>query len=242
MRREYARLEQELQEEEYRTLLQELKGNAEFLRRYDTWADVVAFMRDGEANDQLTDEVLRPVFKAHTESGDRRWRTILLVIFWPGLESISWKKRGWDPDIEERWQNIVWAFLQVVCLIDVNRRPGRLVQKVINDTVHRLHDEYRQTWKIKSHEIMSESDEYESHIKDFDGSSQEGRKFAWIRKLRAYMQEGLINEADFLLLIGTRLYGKPLVDYARERGLNYQAISKRRRRTEAAIRNYEKIL
>ncbi len=242
MHREYARLEQELLGKDYGLLLQELKNKTSFFHRFDTWADVVGFMRDKTLNANLTDEVLRPIFKAHAITRDYRWRTILLVIFWPGLESISWKKRGWDPDIEERWQNIVWAFLQVVCLIDVNRRPGRLVQKVINDTVHRLHDEYRQTWKIKSHEIMSESDEYESHIKDFDGSSQEGRKFAWIRKLRAYMQEGLINEADFLLLIGTRLYGKPLVDYARERGLNYQAISKRRRRTEAAIRNYEKIL
>lgn len=240
MRREYARLNLEIQGEEYRTLLQKLKEKAEFLRRFDTWADVVAFMRDSEANDQLTDEVVRPVFKMHEESGDRRWRTILLVIFWPGLESIHWRKRGWDPDIEERWQNLVWTFLQVVCRIDVRRRPDRLVQKVINDTIHYLHDEYREIWRIKNHEILHENSEKETSNRKSECSPQENMRLDWVRKLQAYVQEGRINEADFILIVGTRIYGKPLTDYARECGLNYQAISKRRRRAEATIRNYEK--
>ncbi|MBI5886150.1 MAG: hypothetical protein HZB85_06165 [Deltaproteobacteria bacterium] len=245
MRREYARLEQELQGEEYRTLLQELKGKAEFLRRYDTWADVVAFMRDGEANDRLTDEVLRPVFKAHTESGDRRWRTILLVIFWPGLESVHWRKRGWDSDIEERWQNLVWTFLQVVCRIDVSRRSDRLAQKVINDTIHYLHDEYSQIWKAKCLEI-----EFEDNGFKFMTSGNEGIDFtridlgyaqrSEIRKLKKHMEEGRINEADFFMLVGTRVYGKPLPGYSREMGLNYEAVKKRRLRVEAVIREHEK--
>jgi hypothetical protein len=243
MRREYARLDQEIQGEDYGLLLQQLKEKAPFFCRFDTWADIVDFMRDETLNAGLTDEVLRPIFEAHAESGDHRWRTILLVIFWPGLESISWKKRGWDPDIEERWQNIVWTFLQVVCRIDISRHPDHLVQKTINNTIHRLHDEYRQIWKIKSHEIMPEGDEFDSLISGVEcaeHSCQELNEEAGIKKLKTYMQEGLISEADFLLLVGTRVYGKPLVNYARECGLAYQVVKKRRQRAEASIRVYEK--
>lgn len=243
MRREYARLEQELQGKEYELVFQELKGKASFFHRFETWADVVGFMRDKTVNANLTDEVLRPIFKAHAESRDYRWRTILLVIFCPGLRSIHWEKRAWDPALEDRWQNIVWTFLEVVCRIDIDRRPGRLVQKVINDTVHHLHDEYRRIWKIRNREIMTESEEFDSLVRCFEHAKRPYQKLeeeAGIRKLQTYLQEGRISEADFLLLVGTRIYGKSLADYARERGLDYQTVKKRRQRAEAAIRDHEK--
>lgn len=244
MRREYARLEQEIQGEDYGSLLQELKEKASFFQRFDTWADVVGFMRDDTLNANLTDEVLRPIFKAHAEGGDYRWRTILLVIFWPGLRSINWEKRGWDPDLKERWQNIVWTFLQVVCRVDVSRRPDRLVQKVINDTIHHLHDEYRRIWKVKSREIPPEDG-----VLDFMVGDSEGLDYARIalcyaqraeiRRLKNHMEGGRISEADYLLLVGTRVYGKSLPDYSREMGLDYEAAKKRRLRAEAAIHKHE---
>lgn len=245
MRKEYARLEQELLGEDYGLLLQGLKETASFFHRFETWADVVGFMRDKNSNANFTDEVLRPIFKAHAESGDYRWRTILLVIFWPGLRSINWRKRDWDPVFEERWQNIVWTFLEVVCRIDIGRRPGRLVQKVINDTVHHLHDEYSSIWKIKNREIMPESEEFDYLVGRFEHakrSCQKPNEEAGIRKLQTYLQEGRLSEADFLLLVGTRIYGKSLADYALERGLDYQTVKKRRQRAEASIRDHEKKL
>lgn len=244
---EYARLEQELQGEDYRSLLQELKEKAPFLKRFDTWANVVAFMRDDVLNAQLTDEVLKPIFEAHRKSGNKSWRTILLVIFWPGLEGIYRRKRRWDPDHQERWQNIVWTFLKVVCRIDVSRRPDRLVQKVINDTIHHLYDEYRRIWKIKRQEITPDSgEEFESL-----GRSIDGVEYAYVElheaqeleigKLRGHMEKGRISEADFLLLVGTRVYGRSIADYARETGLNYQVAKKRRLRAEAVIHSHKKI-
>lgn len=241
MRKEYARLEQELLGDDYGLLLESVKVTAPFMRRFRNWEEVIAFMRTGTSEDPEKDEVLRPIFGMHQNDRNPRWRTILLVIFWPGLKSIQWNKGSWDSDIAELWQNIVWTFLEVVCRIDIGRRRGRLVQKVINDTIHHLHDEYSNIWKIKNHEIMPEGDEYEALVRN-SGFSQEIRRLGWIRKLRTYMKEGRINEADFFIIVGTRVYGEPLVDYAREHGLDYQAVSKRRRRAEAAIRDYEKKL
>jgi hypothetical protein len=60
-----------------------------------------------------------------------------------------------------------------------------------------------------------------------------------IERLRQHMNAGRITEADFLLLVGTRVYGKSVADYAREAGMTYQVAKKRRQRAEAAIRQFE---
>ncbi len=58
-------------------------------------------------------------------------------------------------------------------------------------------------------------------------------------RLREHLNAGRITEADFLLLIGTRVYGKSVADCARETGLDYQVAKKRRQRAEAAIGRFE---
>jgi hypothetical protein len=243
--RDRERLEQELQTDEYQKLLRRLKKKEPFLRQFRTWADVIAFMRNGTSTDPRKDEVLFPIFGAHTEDQDPRWRAVLLAIFWPGLESIHFQKRGWDADPDERWQNISWTFLQVLCRVDVKRRPDRLVQKVFNDTVHHLHDEYRRTWKRANREFTAEPEEIDAlagGVEGIDFAAIELREAQEIeiQRLREHLDAGRITEADFLLLIGTRVYGKSVADYARETGLDYQVAKKRRQRAEAVIRRVEK--
>jgi len=60
-----------------------------------------------------------------------------------------------------------------------------------------------------------------------------------IKRLKEHMQAGRITEADFFLLVGTRVYGRSIAHYARAVGLNYQVAKKRRQRAEAAIRRFE---
>ena len=160
--RDYARLEQELQRGEYRRILQQLHEDQGIFGRFDSWADVVAFMRSGSSQDPRKDEVLRPIFRSHQRDSAPGWRTVLLVIFWPGLVSIHRRRHHWDEDAEELWQNLVWIFLQVLCRIDVTRRPNRLVQKVINDTIHDLHIEYRRNWLRSSQECPTEPERLEA--------------------------------------------------------------------------------
>src|SRR4030067_3105602 len=128
------RLEQEIRGRAYQPILQHLQQQHPFFRRFHTWDKVIAFMRDGTSQDPRKDMILRPIFQSHAEDADPRLRTILLVIFWPGLESIHWKKRSWDRDPDERWQAIVWTFLQVVCRVDVKQPPDRLVAKGLKRT------------------------------------------------------------------------------------------------------------
>lgn len=243
-RNDRERLEQEREGSAYQTLLRKLQRKHLFLRRFRTWADVIAFMRNGTSTDPRKDEVLRPIFEAHAEDEDPRWRAVLLAIFWPGLESIHFQKRGWDADPDERWQNVTWTFLQVLCRVDVKRRPDRLVQKVFNDTVHHLHDEYRRGWNRTSREFTAEPEEIDAlagGVEGIDFAAIELREAQEIeiQRLREHLDAGRITEADFLLLIGTRVYGKSVADYAREAGLDYQVAKKRRQRAEAVIRRFE---
>ena len=145
---------------------------------------------------------------------------------------------------EELWHNIAWTFLEVLCRIDVKRRPHRLVQKVINDTAHHLHDEYRRIWDRANGEFTADPEEIEALAGGVemeprvDIELREAQELE-IRRLREHLEAGRITEADYLLLVGTRVYGTPVVDYAREMGLAYQVVKKRRQRVEAAIRGFE---
>jgi len=242
---EYKQLLHELQQDDYQELLTGLQQTWRFLGRFGTWGDVVAFMRAGTSDDPQKDKVLRPILHAHEQDGGHRWRTILLVIFWPGLRSLFWQKAHWDPNHHERWGRVIWTFLEVVCRLDLRQRSRRLVQKLINDTVYHLHRSYRKDWDEAEFAPPMDPDLLEAlagGVEDPGFALFEARdaQEARIGRLRGHMDSGLISEGDFLLLTGTRVYGQPLADYVREHGLSYEAAKKRRQRAEAAIRRHER--
>ena len=237
-------LKRELQSCEYQGLLRRLQRTEHFLRQFRTWADVIAFMRAGTSTDPRKDEVLRPVFRTHKDDGDPRWRTILLAVFWPGLEGISGKKRHWDEDPDELWQNIVLTFLLVVSRLDVSRRPARLVQKVVNDTIHNLYEGYRRRWKRTNREVTVNPQHMEEATLGVNGIDLEAidLRAAYqqqVSKLREHLSAGRISEPEFFMLLGTRLHGFSLAEYARAVGLNYEVAKKRRQRLEARLRRLE---
>ena len=201
-------------------------------------------MRNGTSKDPRKDEVLRPMFEVHAEDKDPRWRAVLMVIFWPGLKSIHVQKQSWDPDPDERWLNVVCTFLKVLSRIDVRRRPHRLVQKVYNDTVHHLYDVYQRIWKRTSREFRADPEEIDAFVGGVEGlgfadiERREARE-AVIAYLREHWDAGRISKPNFLLLLGTQVYGKSIAEYARWAGLDYEVAKKRRRRAEAAIRRFE---
>ena len=244
--RDRERLERQLETEPYRELLTELQQREPFLRRFATWVDVLTFMREGTSRDPSKDEVLRPILAAHGENHDPRWRAILLALFWPGLGSIHSKKRSWDlDDPEELWQRIYWAFHASVCRIDVARRRDRLVQWIYNATIHRLHDDYRRDWIHAKRECSSGPNEIKALAGSVEGIDFEGMELREayrreIDRLREHLEAGRITEADFLLLVGTRLYGQSISEYARGAGLKSETAKKRRQRAEAVIRRHEK--
>ena len=78
------RLARTLTTPQYTALLHTLQERYPVYRRFDTWTAVVAFMQD-DPDDETSDTVLRPVYRALQQGGDSRWHTVLLAIFWPQI-------------------------------------------------------------------------------------------------------------------------------------------------------------
>ena len=226
-------------------MLRELKEKDRFYKQFGTWAEVIAFKRDVSFRHPKLDYILRPIFQARQRDSDPRWRTILFALFWDELEAISRFKSHWDPDPHERWANITWAFIRVVANMDVARRPFGLGTKVFNDTIHRLYRDYRGQWQLDKDEAPTEPEELErlagcAQDPDFADVELRDEERACVRWLKKHRQCGLINEGEFLLILGTRIYGTSLVEYADYTGQSYEALKKRRRRAEAKIGGYRK--
>jgi hypothetical protein len=236
-------LEHELTTPPFRELLARLHLPGPAERRFDTWADAVAFML-GDAGEGDKNDLLLTILEAHARDRDPRWRTVLLAMFHPGLLAIHRARRSWDADEDDFWQNVVAVFLEVVCRLDPAKRPQRLVQKLINDTVHRLYDEYRRTWR-RARIAESVDPDHLDRIAtyalavDFVLLAEHERHEREIARLRAHLASRTIGEADFLLLVGTRVYGERVVDRARELGISFETAKKRRQRAEAAIQRVE---
>ncbi|MCG3205712.1 MAG: hypothetical protein KCHDKBKB_02435 [Elusimicrobia bacterium] len=240
---DWKRIEKEIQCPNYQQILQELSRKHVAMRPFNTWMDVVDFMRKGGSEDPSKDGILRIIFQAHCVDQNHHWRTVLLAIFWPALVSIHWQKRHWDSDLDERWQNIVWTFLRVISRLDPQRRRERFVQKVFNDTVHYLHADYRRQWIKSEPETPMDLDDLSDlqGEEDVDVEAIERRlsEEKEIQRLRFHQNASRLSEEDLLLLIGTRVYGQSMSAYAKSAGLNYQTAKKRRQRAELAIRKFE---
>jgi hypothetical protein len=160
---EYESLIREIEGQQYVTLLRKLQGRAPLFRKFGDWNDVVEFMRAGRSHDPKKDEVLLPILRAHEEDGDACWRTILMAIFWPGIESICKRKNHWENDDNLLWSNAVWAFLQAVCKLNISRRTDHLVSRIYNGTVHRLHDQYHRDWRHTDREVPTDPEKLDEH-------------------------------------------------------------------------------
>ena len=238
-------LEQELQNTEYQSLLQQLQQEYPFYRNFANWSDVLSFMRKGTSDDPLKDEVLRPILAAHAGDNDHHWRTVLLVIFWPGLKSLCIRRRKWGLRCQELWSLDVWAFLEAVCTLDLTQRSYRLAQRLINDTTWRLSLEYRKERRQATFEITTDPEELvplagyaeDSGFKELDYRQEQE---ALIKQFSEYLQTGLISDIDFGLLVGTFVYGKCIRECAEEAGISFQLAKKRRQRAVAAIGRQKK--
>ena len=241
---QYKEVVRDLRSEKYRTLLGELQQTEPFLQQFPNWDGVIRFMRKGTSHDPAKDTVLQAIFRAHAGTQDHRLRTALLAIFWPGLESIYHRKRSWDTDADSRWSNVIWTFLQVICRIDLLKRSNRLVQKVINDTIHGLYSEYKRDWDRASVETLMDPDQLAdvagaTEAPEFSDIELRDEQESQAADLRRHVESGHITEGGFHVLVGTRVYGKLLRECAEELGLSVDAVKQRRLRAEAAIRRHQ---
>lgn len=237
-------VETEIREERYSELLRGLQARQPLFSRFASWDDLLMFMRNGSSQDSCKNDLLRAMLEAYKADNDPRWPVLLLAVFWPGLESLCLRRQMWESDLDELWQATVIVFLESLRRVDTAERPTRLVQKIINDTAHHLHDEFRRRWRRTDGEVLTDWDTLQGlaakrvHYEP-DRLYVMDAHDAAVWRLRVHVDEGRISEADFNLVVGTRIYGQSISDYARSSGESYEALKKRRQRAEACIRQHE---
>src|SRR5262249_47510825 len=123
--------------------------------------------------------------------------------------------------------------------IDPDRRRERLVQKVFNDVVHHLHDDYRKDWDHSKRQLATDPDMFQrrasNNERELIATELRDEQEVRIKQLIALRDAGRLSEADFLLLVGTQVYGQTLANHAHDCGLNYEAVKKRHQRAMKAI-------
>jgi DNA-directed RNA polymerase specialized sigma24 family protein len=234
----------EIRSASYVELLRDVQTRHRAFQQFGAWNDLLQFMANPLADEALKNELLRTALEAFKTSGDSRWSLILLAIFWPGLESLCLRRQSWSADSDEIWQVAVMAFLETLRRVDTTKRTQRLVQKIINDTAHHLYDQFSRGWRKAKNEVLTDWDtlqglsadrlHYEPNRLHMMNAYDAATWRLWL-----HVTEGRISEDDYRLVVGTRIYGYSLSDFADAMGESYEALKKRRQRAESCIRKHE---
>jgi DNA-directed RNA polymerase specialized sigma24 family protein len=232
----------------HRQLLNALGTTNPVIATFPDCPAVVAFLHDRGVSHAAKDGVLATILRAHAQDKDPRWRSVLLAAFWPGLDSLHVRRAHWDQDPDEVWQDLITTFLEVLCRLDPTRRTDRFAQKIINDTIHRLHDRYQRRWRLEEpeslvppRELPHQSDVRAEPVRldaciDLHDLQERGAA-----QLRQHLAAGTIDDLDLEILIQTRLHGVTVADLAARLGITFDCAKKRRQRAEAAIRGSQPV-
>jgi hypothetical protein len=255
--KDYARLEREIASESSTELLNQLKVDHPVLQPYGSWLEVVAETQHKARCDSDRDALLRPLLSTYRATRDCRIPSILMVMFWRRLRSLCRRKGAWDPDEDVRWANTLVAFHWSVFKYPIDDRPDRIESKILGDTLHRLYEDYERDLRFLDRNLLydprpkpdvapqadrdkrrpRERGEWDLGVAVFE--TADGLK-PEVEAYRRDLKAGVINETEFYVLLATRVYGQPLVDYAAEHSLDYQNLKRQRLRAEARRRRARK--
>lgn len=233
-------LEKEINGKVYRELFEKLKTTCSVLEDFGSWQEVVAFATSGDTGAGNKQALLKALLVGTRCNRDPGISAALILMFWPQLSGLFGNSRRYDPDDYELWQNIVTAYLEALNELDVQGQGEYLIAWICYDVKHRLHRLYRQRWQTAERESCCPPDGLEDlaggYIDPaFEKLEARDEHWAELHRLRGHVRAGRITEADFLLLVATRLYGCPIAECALRIGISRELAKKRKQRIEASL-------
>ena len=237
-------LHRELESESAKTHLGALKRHHPSLERHATWRALIKTMHDPSVDPKTKDNVLAILVGAQQEGPHPILGAALLLVFHPGLCRLLGRHRPSDPDAHEVWGEIHLGFLEAVQAVDVDLHAGRIARAIIRSTHNRvkLTFDRRFAFDRRRREHDFDLDERPSAAADRAMDEVERRDVfeTYARLFRAACDAGVIDTDELHLVAGTIIYDRPLADYARKNGGNYEALKKRRQRALRAFRAWRK--
>lgn len=234
------RLRADLAKPAFQGILQQFKAVCPIASPYTSWSSLIDGLHKLSIHSNHLQSVVESILVTHRQHRDPRWPTLLTAIFLPVLLGISRRRRNWDRDDDDRLQNLVLAFLEVIDRVDPAKRQQQLCKKIINDTGRRLYDGYRDDWD-RAQCVARFAEEYQAALtaprpqfEDHQSVEIAGQKL--ITVLETCRRQGAVNEADLDLILQTKVHSCPLAQYARQRQLSYEGAKKRLQRALHAVR------
>ncbi len=168
---------------------------------------------------------------------------VLLALCLPIIESVFARKRKYDSNHDDLWQNLIHAFMAIIRRVDVSHRRAYLPQKIFNDLHHDLHAHYESAWDWNRRMVVY--DDFAKAKADLlpvpspeDELLRASIRSDALARLRQLRDTGCIDEFDFLLLTATEVYGREIKEFAAEQNREYQAVKKRRQRLLKKISSF----
>lgn len=235
-------LERDVQSNEVLQIFSSLQEHYPVLRRFRSAVDLVKQMHEKKIGSYgERDEIITILVKEYQKtSANSALGSLLTMLFWPAIDHIYNSKKGHVADKQELWSQILWVFTNVILQYSLSKRPVKLAINIKLDTLMKVHRWLRKESKYRTVITLVESE------KDLDKSPASERRNTWAEHelnqaqtfLWQFVDEKVITEADYYLILGTRVYGELLKDYATEHGFGFEAVMKQRQRAEKAIQKH----
>jgi hypothetical protein len=209
---------------------------------------LIEYLHDREnPNLKQKNAILGSLIAAHQKDKNPIWKPLLSIIFWPAIEWVFFRQRNPYTDNDDLFLEVYWAFCEVLWTYPVKKRPHKVASNLKFEVLNLICQQQKKNWQ---HQYISQLAQQTSRLlKDkilalstpditaWDKPKEEELTKEDYRKL---LSSGAITETDYLLLVGTKVYGRSLKELAREHNLSYEAAKKRRQRAERAARGLKK--
>jgi len=234
-------LEAELQKHPCAERLRWLADQFPVFRRFNGGQEICRFLLDHSVAEHTKDDLLCALIQSLRCEGASEFNTVLILAFWPALCVIARRATHWDPDPDELWQNLTWAFLQAVNEVNLGDYPCRLAGRLFSATASRLRRHYRREWARRRRETPVEDEPEDlpaNEVPDERAVDIVARALARInlRRIRRAYDQHRLTADEYWLFTDVDVHGTSLSEYAHDIGLAYEAAKKRHQRVRAKIK------
>lgn len=242
-RRECNDLECELASEEGRQLLREFNARRSHYAggAFGCWKEVARSLRQAEAASPNRDGILLAVVAACAGVDKRLLARILLYLLHASLREIHERKRHWDRDRDELWQELILAFLEEAVRLPSRSWQDRIANRLLGAVTDRLYERYARRWRERDRVALRDpiqATDWTPRATEPEADAL-GRVASDVAVLREACAAGVIGEAEIPLLLWTSPRESSLAEFARGHGFDYEVLRKRRQRAIAALRTWQ---
>jgi hypothetical protein len=241
---------------EFTAFFHQLRERVRELQTFESVQTLLSALQRNGATAAEKDNFLLALIREYQTRPDVNLNALFLAIFRPVLARLYGSMVKGTVDGDGLWNDLTWALLSEVSEYPIERRPDKVPANVGFGVLKRLSRwSEREAWYI-----LFQSDPDEPDRTEFDYNGLLGGAFEHPNELfagrgdpdtppdpddtdrmeqllRAFLRRGVITVDAFYILVGTRVCGQSVKEYAAQKSLSYPATRKRRSRAEKAIRD-----